>query len=178
LADSKAGAPAVTVKPLDSVSTSVPVVSVIVRAPVAAVALMFTNAVALNGELTVRDATVIPAPKLAVAVPCTQFVNCPARVMDKLDCPCWPVFGLADNNTGVPAVTVKPLDNVSISPPVVRVIDRAPVAAEALMLTTAVALAGEVTVRDATVIPAPKLAVVVPCTQLVNWPASVTDRFC
>jgi hypothetical protein len=60
---------------LESVSTSLPVVSVIVRAPVAAAELMFTTAVAAVGEVTVSDATVIPAPKVAVVVPCTQFVS-------------------------------------------------------------------------------------------------------
>jgi hypothetical protein len=36
------------------------------------------------------------------------------------------------------------------------------------MLRTAVALVAEFTVNEATVMPAPKLAVVVPCTQCVN----------
>jgi hypothetical protein len=78
-------------------------------------------------------------------------------------------FGLIAVMTGIAAaVTVKPLVSVSISLPVVRVIVLVPVAAAALMFTTAVAVVGEFTVSDATVIPAPKLAVVVPCTQLVN----------
>jgi len=33
------------------------------------------TAVALVEELTVSEATVIPAPKLAAVVPCTHFVN-------------------------------------------------------------------------------------------------------
>ena len=73
--DTKTGAPAVTVKPLVKVSTSVPVVSVTVLGPIAPAALMPSTAVVLVGELTVRKATVIPAPKLALFVPCTHFVN-------------------------------------------------------------------------------------------------------
>ena len=42
--------------------------------PVAAVGEIFSTAVALVAELTVSDATVTPAPKLAVVVPCTQCV--------------------------------------------------------------------------------------------------------
>ena len=38
-----------------------------------------------------------------------------------------------------------------------------------------VALVAEVTVSEATEIPAPKLAAVVPCAQCVNWPVIVTD---
>jgi hypothetical protein len=153
---------------LDSVSISLLVVSVMVRVPVAAAALMFTTAVAVVGEVTVSDTTVIPAPKLAVVVPCAQFVNCPARVTDKACWPCGPLFGVADNRAGVPAVTVKPLESVSISLPVVSVIVRVPVAAAELMFKTAVAVVAEFTVSDATVIPAPKPAVVVPWTQFVN----------
>ena len=67
--------PAVTAKPLVKVSTSLPVVTVTVLDPVAAAAPMFSVAVALVAELTVREATVMPAPKLAAVVPCTQFVN-------------------------------------------------------------------------------------------------------
>jgi hypothetical protein len=57
------------VKPFVSASTSLPVVSVIVRVPVDAPALMLTTTVALVADVTVKDATVIPAPKLAVVLP-------------------------------------------------------------------------------------------------------------
>ena len=69
------GVPLFTVKPLVSVTTSAPVVSVTLRAPSAAAASMFKLAVAVVAELMVSVATVIPAPKLAVVVPCTQCVN-------------------------------------------------------------------------------------------------------
>ena len=85
---------------------------------------------------------------------------------------------MADKNTGIPGVTVKPLVKVSISPLVVRVTVRVPVAAAGLRFTSAVALITDVTVKDTTVMPAPKLAVVVPCTQLVNWPVRATERPC
>jgi len=68
-----AGVPAVTVNPLVSVATSALVVSVTLRAPVAAAGSMFKTAVALVAELIVSgEANVIPAPKLAV-------VSSPAR---------------------------------------------------------------------------------------------------
>ena len=89
------GVPAVIVKPLLRVSISLPVVRVIVRVPVAAVGAMLMVAVAEVGELTVRLATVIPAPKLAVVVPCTQVVNWPVSEMVRLCWPCWPELGLA-----------------------------------------------------------------------------------
>lgn len=41
-----------------------------------------------------------------------------------------------------------------------------------------VTLVGEFTVNDVTVIPAPKLAVVVPWTKCVFCPVIATDRFC
>ena len=61
--------PAVTVNPLFSATTSAPVVSVTFRLPVAAAGSMFKTAVAIVAVFTVNDATVIPAPKLAVVVP-------------------------------------------------------------------------------------------------------------
>src|SRR6267378_8368357 len=71
--------PAFTVKPLFRVSTSAPVVIVMLRAPVAAAGSMFNTAAAVVAELTVRVATVMPEPKLAVVVPCTHWVNWPVR---------------------------------------------------------------------------------------------------
>ena len=70
------------------VSTSVPVVSVMLRAPAAAVELMLKTAVAEVAEFTVRLVTVMPAPKLAVVVPCTQCVYWPVKATDKPVCPC------------------------------------------------------------------------------------------
>ena len=65
------GVPAVTVKAFAIVATSLPVVTVMVRAPTAAAGSMFSVAVALVAELIVSVATVIPAPKLAVVAPWT-----------------------------------------------------------------------------------------------------------
>ena len=76
-----------TVNPPFSVATSAPVVNVTLRAPVAADASMFSTALALVGELTVNDATVMPAPKLAVVVPCTKCVKAPVRDTARF---CWP----------------------------------------------------------------------------------------
>src|SRR5271157_2703133 len=80
--------------------------------------------------------------------------------------------------TQVLALTAKPLGRDSISLPVVRETVRGPVAAARSILSTTVALMEEFTVREATVIPAPKSAVVVPCTQLVRRPCRPTVRFC
>ena len=156
------GVPLVTVKPLLSATTSALVVSVTFRAPVAAAASMVNTAVAVVAELTVSEATLTPAPKDAVVVPCTQWVYCPVIVTDRLCCPCCPVFGVTIVTAAVPAVTVKPLAIVAASAPVAIVTSRDPTMADASTLRTAVALAGELTVMEATVTPAPKLAVVVP----------------
>ncbi len=141
------GVPLVTVKPLVSVTTSPPVVTVTLRAPLAAAGSMFSTAVAVVAELMVSVATVIPAPKLAVVVPCTQCVNCPVRLTLSPCCPCWPVFGFTGVSTGVPLVTVKPLVSVTTSPPVVTVTLRAPLAAAGSMFSTAVAVVAELTVK-------------------------------
>src|SRR6266404_4160480 len=65
----KVSCPPRTVNPLLSESTSVPVVRVTARAPAGAAGSMFSRAVALVAELTVRDTTVIPLPKFDVVVP-------------------------------------------------------------------------------------------------------------
>ena len=46
------------------------------------------------------------------------------------------------------------------------------------MLMTTVALVAEFTVTDATVIPAPKFAVVVACAKCVACPVIATEIFC
>src|SRR5882762_11814172 len=63
-----------TVKAFASVTTSVLVVSVTLLAPTTAAGPIFNTAVALVAEFTVRDATVIPVPKLAVVVAWTKCV--------------------------------------------------------------------------------------------------------
>ena len=166
----------VTVKPLGRLSTSVPVVTVTVLAPAVAVALIEITAVALVAELTVSEFSVMPVPKLAVVVPCTQCVNWPVRATERFDTPWAAALGLTVVSTGVPLVTVKPLARVTISVPVVIVTLPAPAVAVALIDTTAVAVVAEVTVSEFTVMPLPKVAVEVPCTQCVNRPVSATDR--
>jgi hypothetical protein len=65
----------VTLNPLLAVSTSVPVVTVTLRAPVDVRDEIVIFAVALVAFATVTLFTVIPAPKLAVVVPWTKFVD-------------------------------------------------------------------------------------------------------
>jgi hypothetical protein len=158
----------VTVKPFASVTTSVPVVTATLLAPAVAVALIDTTAVAVVADVTVSEFTVMPLPKVAVLVPCTQWVNWPVRATDRLLAPWAPVFGLTSVRTGVPLVTVKPFARVTISVPVVTVTPLAPAVAVALIETTAVAAVAELTVSELTVMPVPKVAVEVPCTQCVN----------
>ena len=146
--------------------------------PIGAAELIFTTAVALVAEVTVNDATVTPDPKLAVVDPWIQFVDCPVRVTERFCWPCCPLLGVTETRMDETAVTVKPLESVSTSLPVVIVTVCAPVVAVGLMFNVAVALVEEFTVSDATVMPAPKLAVVVPCTQFVYSPKRATDRFC
>jgi hypothetical protein len=86
---------AVTVKAFTSVSTSAPVPTVTLLAPSGALPAIFTTAVALVADTTVSDATVIPAPKLAVVVPCEKCVPTPVIVTDRFCCPRAPLFGLS-----------------------------------------------------------------------------------
>src|SRR5262249_449459 len=65
-------------------------------------------------------------------------------------------------------VTVKPLARVSDSNPVDSATDRVPGKAAESILRTAVALVRELTVRETTVIPVPKLIWLVPCKKCVN----------
>lgn len=65
LTDSEMGVLGVTVKALFSVSVSLPVVIVTLRAPVAAAGSMLRTAVAAVPEFAISDTTVMPTPKLA-----------------------------------------------------------------------------------------------------------------
>lgn len=69
--------PFVTVNPLTSVTTSVPVVRVTLRVPSAAAGSILKTTVAVVTLFAVTEATVIPVPKLAVVVPWTQCVKRP-----------------------------------------------------------------------------------------------------
>jgi hypothetical protein len=131
-------------------------------------------AVACVASVTVRLLTVMPAPKLAVDVPGTKCVYWPTKATLVIVCPCCPLLGVTDVTTGVPAVTEKPLVRVATSPPVVTVTSRLPVVALGEIVILAVACVASVTVRLLTVMPAPKLAVDVPCTKCVYWPTKAT----
>jgi hypothetical protein len=72
---------------------------------------------------------------------------------------------------------VKALERLSVSNPDVTETVRTPGAAAESILTTAVALVKEVTISEATVTPAPKLAWVTFGKKCVNWPVRATERF-
>ena len=167
-----------TVKALFSVTISAPVVTVILRRPVGAAGSILSTAVADAGPETVRAASVMPGPKAALVVPCTQCVYWPVSGTVRFCSPCGATVGEAESSTGVPAVTANPPLRVSTLAPVSMFTVRGPGAAEGSTLMMAVAAVEDVTVTEATVIPAPKFAVVVPCTQVVYWPTRATDRFC
>ena len=79
-------AEALTANPACKEATSLPVVSVTSRVPAIAAGSMFNRAEALVDEVTVSDATVIPAPKLAVVTPGEKWVNCPVMLIE-VACP-------------------------------------------------------------------------------------------
>ena len=83
--------------------------------------------------------------------------------------PCCPLAGFTSVIDGA-AVTVNPLVSVAVSPPVVTCTLRAPSAAPLEMETLAVALVALFTVRLFTVMPAPKVAIDVPCRKCVKLP--------
>ena len=87
---------------------------------------------------------------------------------------CGVVPALAVMDAGGPTVTVKPLTSEATSAPVVVVTVRAPKVAPFCTVRLAVALVPLFTVRLLTVIPAPKLATVVPCTKFVFSPTIAT----
>ena len=69
LTDNRTGAPVPIANPFVRLTTSVPVVTVTVWAPVVAVEAMLMTAVAVVGELTVSETTMMPVPNEAVVVP-------------------------------------------------------------------------------------------------------------
>jgi hypothetical protein len=85
---------ALTVKASTPVTTSLPVVAVIVRGPIAAVEEIVICAVALVALLTVNESTVISPPNETVVCPAIQLVFVPVRVTLK-DCPWFPLVGEA-----------------------------------------------------------------------------------
>ena len=71
------GVPAPNVNPLVNAATSMPVVMVTVRAPVAALAAIVILTVAWAASVTVVELIVMPVPKFATVVPLTKLVNWP-----------------------------------------------------------------------------------------------------
>ena len=118
-AESSEGTPASTLKPPVMEAIWPPVVTVTLREPMVAVGLMVMLATAVVGLVTVSELTVMPAPKLAMLVPLTQFVKTPVRLTFSLISPCVPVGGLTAEMAGDPPETVKPPRMVATSPPVV-----------------------------------------------------------
>ena len=153
--------PAVTVKKVSGavVATSLPVVRVTVRLPIAASGLMVMETPAVVGLVTVTVLTVMPAPKSAVVVPFTKFVNSPVTATLSV-LPCWPDAGSTCATRGVPAMTVNPFRSVAFSPSVVSVTVRSPGVAKFWSDTLTIAEVGLVTVTRLTTMPLPKDAVV------------------
>jgi hypothetical protein len=83
------------VKPFTSDATSPIVVIVTVCGPEFAVGLTVICADADVALFTVRLFTVTPAPKLAVVVPCNQWVAAPVIAMLR-DAPCAALLGITD----------------------------------------------------------------------------------
>ena len=158
------GVPAATVNPLASEAVSFGVVTVTVRKPMAAVGSMARSMVSEVRLFTVIVPVTMPAPKVTELAPCAKCVPVPVRVA-VIAWPCCPVLGETVVIAAPPAVTVKALESVTISPPVVTVTVRAPRAVRGLIVTEAVAEVKLFTVNELSVMPVPKLAVVVPCTQ-------------
>src|SRR5258708_21519857 len=113
---------ATTVNPPTSVAISELVVSVTFLEAGAAVGSIGIRAFARVGVFTVKELTVIPAPKLAVVVPWMKCVNCALRVMVSEESPCLPDPGTTEVIAGTPATIVKPFgEDEAISPLVVIV---------------------------------------------------------
>src|SRR5579884_1925791 len=134
------GVPADTVKPLFSVTTSAPLVTVTLVAPSAAAAVIDTGTVRLVAVAAVgAPAVTAPLAKVTTDV-LLKCVKLPVIVTGTFVAPCWPVFGLTWLITGVPADTVKPLFSVTTSAPLVTVTLVAPSAAAAVIDTGTVRL--------------------------------------
>ena len=70
-------------------------------------------AVAVVGLVTVRLATVTPAPRMASVVPLTQFVSDPVIVTPTVE-PCAALDGLTPNSVGLAGgSTAKPASSIS-----------------------------------------------------------------
>ena len=109
-ADNTAGA-GLTVNPLLRVNASLPVVTLILRAPSAAPAVIVILAVALVGVATVTLFKLIPAPKLAVVTPWKKFEKLPVKATSMV----WvslPLAGLAESRVAVGLMIMLPASTV------------------------------------------------------------------
>jgi hypothetical protein len=88
--------------------------------------------------------------------------------------PAWAVVGFMLSSVGTPARTLNPPVMVAVVPLVVTETFREPMVAVGLMVMLATADVEPLTVSELTVMPAPKLAVLLPCTKFVNRPVIVT----
>ena len=143
---------------------------VMVREPTLACVLIWIGTESWVGPFTDTVPTVIwLSLKVTVVTPCTKLVKLPLITIVGL-VPSTPKFGFAVAE-GAPAATEKAVaELLATSLPVVNVTVRLPMAAPAAIAITAVAEVALFTVSEVTVTPLPKLAVVVPCTQCVDWP--------
>lgn len=142
-------------------AVSPPVIIAILRGPVAAGSTL-TTAVALVGELTVSDRTVMPVPNAAAESPCAKCVEEPVIATETFCCPCARLVGEKLLTIAEPGFTVNPLIRVATSLPVVTVTFRTPTGAKGSMLTVALAPVAELTVKDETMTPGPKSTVLAP----------------
>jgi hypothetical protein len=155
------GIPGRIVNPFAIDATSPAVVRVTVCIPNAAAAATVIWAVAEVAPFTVRLFTVIPAPKLAVVVPCTQCVAVPVIVTVAVAF--WGVLaGLSEAIAAGPVVIVNPLFAVSACVPVVTLTFTGPGVAVGFTVMFAVRLVPLATVTEFTVTPEEKPTVVVP----------------
>ena len=119
-------------------------------------------------ELHRRD--VMPPPKLKLVLPLAKFVVVPVTVTLALSA--WrKLAGLMPVIAAGPRATPKnepPANDEAICAPVVSVTVRLPMSARAPIVTLTVAVVALLTVTLLTVMPGPKLAVVVPFTKVVN----------
>jgi len=126
---------------------------------------------------------VVSVPDAHVTLAVTFCVELSLYVPVAVNCCVFPATtegftGVTAMDTNVAAVTVNPFTSVSTSAPVATVTLLAPSVAVPATFSTAVALVAELTVNDATVIPGPKVATVVPCEKCVPAPVINTDKFC
>jgi len=169
-----------TVKPFVNVVVPPPgpaLVTETFRAPSAAFAPIVMLAVICVALLTVVELTVMSAPKLTELTPPIKFV--PVKTTFS-DCKRLPLVGeMLVNVGGGFAPTVKPLVNVAVPPPGVKLVTetlRAPNAALAPIVMLAVICVALLTVVELTVMSAPKLTELMPLIKFV--PVKITFNVC